>query len=444
MKKPLVAIVGRPNVGKSTFFNKIAGKRISIVKDEPGVTRDRIYADAEWQNHAFSMVDTGGIDIKNTDKIQRNIMNQAQIAIELADVILLFVDGKEGLTAADREVANFLRKSRKEVIVVVNKLDNFDVSLSYDFYELGFGEPCPISSEQSKGLGDLLDRMIDAFENKVMIKDDEPDVIKIAIVGKPNAGKSSITNKILGEERVVVSSVAGTTRDAIDTPFTYDGQKYILIDTAGMRRKRGIEYKSVEQYSVLRALEAVRRADVVLVVLDSTEEISEQDVRIAGYVHEQGKPSLIVMNKWDLIEKDTHTMKKYQDKLDLDLAFMKYFVPVYVSALTGQRVNKIMPLVNEVYENSERRIKTSVLNQILQDAVSITPPPARKGRRLKVLYATQNSSRPPHFIIFVNDGKLLHFSYERYLENCFRRSLKLKGAPIRITFKSKKDELMGD
>lgn len=442
MKKPLVAIVGRPNVGKSTFFNKVAGKRISIVKDEPGVTRDRIYADAEWLGHAFSMVDTGGIDLKNKDKVQQTIMAQAQIAIELADSILLFVDGKEGLTAADREVANILRKSKKPIVVAVNKLDNFDVDKTYDFYQLGLGEPMPISSEQSKGLGDLLDKVIESFAAKVEAEEEDPR-IKIAVVGKPNAGKSSITNRILGEERVVVSNVAGTTRDAIDTPFKYNKQEYVIIDTAGLRRKSKIEFESVEQYSAIRALEAVRRADVVLCVLDASEEISEQDVRILGYVHEQGKPSVVVMNKWDLIEKDDKTMNAYIEKLSKDLSFMSYFVPLFISAKTGQRFSKIMPTVNEVIKNANSRVKTSLLNEIIGDAIRVTPPPSSKGRRLKILFATQTSSNPPHFVIKCNNAKLVHFSYERYLENNLRRALDLKGTPIKITFKSRTDEQVG-
>ncbi|MGD9901210.1 MAG: ribosome biogenesis GTPase Der [Spirochaetales bacterium] len=440
MKKPLVAIVGRPNVGKSTFFNKIAGKKISIVNNEPGVTRDRIYADAEWLGNAFSLVDTGGIDLKNKDdEVQKNILNQAQIAIELADVILFFVDGKEGITPMDHQVANMLRKSKKPIILVVNKLDTFDVNATYEFYELGLGKPMPVSSEQSKGFGDLLDEVLKTFTTKVSVHDAEATV-KIAIVGRPNAGKSSITNRLLGEERVVVSAKAGTTRDAIDTPFRYNNKDYLVIDTAGIRRKSKIEYESIEQYSVLRALEAVRRADVVLVVLDASEGISEQDVRILGYVHEQGKPSLVIINKWDLIEKDDKTMNYYMDQLKKDLSFMSYFVPVFISAKTGQRFSQIMPLVNEVYENSCSRVKTSILNEIIQDATSTTPPPAFSGRRLKVLFGTQATINPPTFVIFVNDAKLMHFSYERYLENSFRRALGLKGTPIRFIFRSKNEE----
>jgi GTPase len=442
MKKPLVAIVGRPNVGKSTFFNKIAGKKISIVKDEPGVTRDRIYADAEWLGYNFSLVDTGGIDLKNKEKTNQNILNQAQIAIELADTILFFVDGKDGITAADKEVAVFLRKSKKNILLVVNKLDTFDLTNLYEFYELNLGEPLPISSEQSKGLGDLLDKIVATFEDKVN-RYEEDERIKVAIVGRPNAGKSSITNRLLGEERVVVGAEAGTTRDAIDTPFKYFGKEYLVIDTAGMRRKSKIEYESIEQYSVLRSLEAVRRADVVLVVLDATEEIAEQDVRILGYVHEQGKPSVVAINKWDLVEKDEKTMNKYLQKLKTDLSFMSYFQPVFISAETGQRLNQIMPMLLKSYEHSCSRVKTSIINEIIGDAISVTPPPSKAGRSLKILFTTQVATNPPTFVIFVNDETRVHFSYERYLENAIRRALPLEGTPIKIIFRSRKDENIG-
>lgn len=441
MKKPLVALVGRPNVGKSTFFNKVVGRRISIVKDEPGVTRDRIYADAEWLTHKFTLVDTGGIDLQNNSEVQKNIMVQAKIAIELADVIIMFVDGKEGLTAADKEVADYLRKSKKSVIVAVNKLDRNQVELTYDFYELGLGEPYAISAEQSLGLGDLLDVVVSKFDN-LQADEEEEEAIKIAIVGKPNAGKSSITNKLLGEERVVVSSIAGTTRDAIDTPFEYEGKKYILIDTAGLRRQRSVEYESIESYSVIRTLEAISRADVVMIVFDTSEPISEQDVRIAGYVHEQKKPSVIVMNKWDLIEKDEYTINAYNERLKEDLSFMDYFLPVYVSAKSGQRMNKLMPTINQAYENSCKRISTSIVNQLLQDAVRMTQPPSKNGRRLKFYFASQVQTCPPTFVFQTNDETLVHFSYQRYLENCIRRSVDFSGTPIKLIFrtKNKKDE----
>lgn len=441
MKKPLVALVGRPNVGKSTFFNKVVGRRISIVKDEPGVTRDRIYADAEWLTHKFTLVDTGGIDLKNNSEVQKNIMVQAKIAIELADVIIMFVDGKEGLTSADKEVADYLRKSKKPVLVAVNKLDRNQVELTYDFYELGLGEPYAISAEQSLGLGDLLDVVVSKFDN-LETNEEEEETIKIAIVGKPNAGKSSITNRLLGEERVVVSSVAGTTRDAIDTPFEYEGKKYILIDTAGLRRQRSVEYESIESYSVIRTLEAISRADVVMIVFDTSEPLSEQDIRIAGYVHEQKKPSVIVMNKWDLIEKDEYTINAYNERLKEDLSFMDYFLPVYVSAKSGQRMNKLMPIINQAYENSCKRISTSIVNQLLQDAVRMTQPPSKNGRRLKFYFASQVQTCPPTFVFQTNDETLVHFSYQRYLENCIRRSVDFSGTPIKLIFrtKNKKDE----
>lgn len=440
MKKALVAIVGRPNVGKSTFFNRVCGRRISIVDDMAGVTRDRIYADAEWCGYSFTLVDTGGLDFENQGEIQRNILNQAQIAIDLADVILLFVDGKEGLTHSDMEVADFLRKSNKKIIVVVNKLDNNEVENTYEFYELGLGEPYGISSEQGKGLGDLLDEIVKTFKQTMPESPKGEEPLKIAIVGRPNAGKSSLVNKLLGEERVMVSSIAGTTRDAIDTPFVCDGKEYLLIDTAGMRKKNTIEKNSIERYSILRSLEAIKRADVVMVVIDSTEGICEQDIKVAGYVHEQGKPSVIVMNKWDIVEKDDKTINKYNDKLANDLKFMDYFVPVYISALTGQRVNRIMSMVQEVYQNASKRVTTGVLNEIIQDAITFKEPPFKNGKRLKILFATQVSTNPPNFVIFVNDASLMHFSYERYLENCLRKTLNLKGTPIKLTFKNREEK----
>ncbi len=439
MEKPLVAVVGRPNVGKSTFFNRIVGKRISIVQDMPGVTRDRIYGDSEWCGYAFSIVDTGGLDVKEKSEFQKNITRQAELAVELADVVLLLVDGKEGLTNADYDAANFLRRYNVPVILVVNKLDNFEVEKTHEFYSLGLGEPVPISAEHNKGIGDLLDIVVSKFDRKVDPEADK-DKIKIAIVGKPNAGKSSIANRIVGQERVMVSNVAGTTRDAIDMPFKYNGKEYILIDTAGIRRKRSIAPESVELYSVLRAFEAIRRADVVLIVIDSNEGLSEQDVRIAGFVHEEGKPSIVVMNKWDLIEKDDKTMNKFNKKLQEDLKFMDYFVPVYTSAITGQRLTKVMDEVNRVYENSTKRISTSNLNDILQNAILTNEPPIRKGKRLKINYITQAETCPPTFVLFVNDRNLLHFSYERYLENCIRNAVDFSGTPIKLVVKNKGDK----
>lgn len=439
MKKPLVAVVGRPNVGKSTFFNSVIGKRISIVKDMPGVTRDRIYGDAEWCGYSFSLVDTGGLDVKDKSNFQKSITRQAEIAVELADVVILIVDGKEGLVGADYDAANFLRKYNVPVVLAVNKLDNYEVEKTHEFYALGLGEPLGISAEQNKGIGDLLDVVVSKFKNKVS-PDEDSDILKIAIVGKPNAGKSSIVNRLVGEERVMVSDVAGTTRDAIDTPFTYNGKDYMLIDTAGIRRKRSIENESVELYSVLRAFEAIRRSDVCVLVVDSKEGLSEQDVRIAGFIHEQGKPSVIVMNKWDLVEKDEKTMNKFNKRLQEDLKFMSYFVPLYTSALTGQRLTKIIELVDMVYDHSTNRIKTSTLNEILQNAILTNEPPARKGRRLKIKYITQADITPPTFVLFVNDKDLMHFSYERYLENCIRNAVDFSGTPIKLVVKNKADD----
>ncbi|MGN0748524.1 MAG: ribosome biogenesis GTPase Der [Christensenellales bacterium] len=441
MKKPLVAIVGRPNTGKSTFFNKICGKRISIIDDMPGVTRDRIYSDAEWCGHVFTLVDTGGLDSKSTDVFQKTIRSQAQIAIDLADVIIFMVDGRDGLTPADEEVGALLRKTNKKVILVVNKLDRFEVENTYDFYSLGLGEPFPISCEQSKGLGEVLDEIISspAFKGQDITEKDD-GVIKIAVVGRPNAGKSSIVNRILGEERVVVSNVAGTTRDAIDTPFRYAGKDYVLIDTAGMRRQRSVERESVEGYSVIRAMEAIKRADIVLIVFDASQEISEQDVRIAGYVHEEGKPNLIVMNKWDLVEKDGHTINEYKEMLSDKLSFMNYFKPIFVSALTGKRFERIMPTVLEIYGNNSRRVSTGVLNEVIQKAILAQEPPTKKGKRLKILYATQAEVCPPTFVIFVNDGALVHFSYQRFLENRLREAINFEGTPIKLIFKNRKEK----
>ena len=438
MKKPLVAIVGRPNVGKSTFFNKICGRRISIVEDTPGVTRDRIYGDAEWCGYNFSLVDTGGLDFNYEDEMQQNIYNQAKIAIDLADVIMFFVDGKEGITNNDKEVASLLRKSRKPIVLVVNKLDNNEIEKTYEFYELNIGEPMLLSAEQGKGIGDVLDEVVKHF-NKIEV-DPNADAIKIAIVGRPNAGKSSITNKILGEERVVVSNVAGTTRDAIDTPFRYNGQDYILIDTAGMRKKKNIESESIERYSILRSLEAIKRADIVLIVIDSQDFVTEQDVKIAGIVHEENKPSIIIMNKWDTIEKNDRTINKYIKKLDEDLAFMSYYKSIFVSAKTGQRLNNIMPTVEEVLDNANKRVTTGVLNDVISDAVSVNQPPMIRGKKLKLYYATQVGVKPPTIVLFVNDASAMHFSYERYLENSIRKAIDFSGTPIKLVIKQKAED----
>lgn len=437
MSKPLVAIVGRPNVGKSTFFNRIVGQRISIVEDTPGVTRDRLYADAEWCGHSFTLIDTGGLEIKSEDVMWSHIRAQAQIAVETADVIVFMLDGKTGLTREDYEVAAYLRKSRKPILLVVNKLDNNEQHLLYDFYELGLGEPIGISAGQAKGLGDVLDEIV-KLTGKYETEEKE-EALKIAVVGKPNAGKSSLVNKLLGYDRVIVSDIAGTTRDAIDTRIKIGDKEYILIDTAGIRRKRSVE-EDLEQYSVMRSLGAVRRADVCLIVIDSSEELSEQDVKIAGYVHEQGKPSVVVMNKWDVVEKDTYTIEKYNRKLKEELKFMDYFIPTYVSAKTGKRVDNLIKLAERAYENASRRISTGLLNDVLREAILTNEPPSKNGKRLKIYYVTEVSANPPTFVIFVNDDTLMHFSYRRYLENALRRSFDFEGTPIRLIIRNKNEK----
>lgn len=437
MSKPLVAIVGRPNVGKSTFFNRIVGQRISIVEDTPGVTRDRLYADAEWCGHSFTLIDTGGLEIKSEDVMWSHIRAQAQIAVETADVIVFMLDGKTGLTHEDYEVAAYLRKSRKPILLVVNKLDNNEQHLLYDFYELGLGEPIGISAGQAKGLGDVLDEIV-KLTGKYETEEKE-EALKIAVVGKPNAGKSSLVNKLLGYDRVIVSDIAGTTRDAIDTRIKIGDKEYILIDTAGIRRKRSVE-EDLEQYSVMRSLGAVRRADVCLIVIDSSEELSEQDVKIAGYVHEQGKPSVVVMNKWDVVEKDTYTIEKYNRKLKEELKFMDYFIPTYVSAKTGKRVDNLIKLAERAYENASRRVSTGLLNDVLREAILTNEPPSKSGKRLKIYYVTEVSANPPTFVIFVNDDTLMHFSYRRYLENALRRSFDFEGTPIRLIIRNKNEK----
>lgn len=437
MSKPLVAIVGRPNVGKSTFFNRIVGQRISIVEDTPGVTRDRLYADAEWCGHSFTLIDTGGLEIKSEDVMWSHIRAQAQIAVETADVIVFMLDGKTGLTHEDYEVAAYLRKSRKPILLVVNKLDNNEQHLLYDFYELGLGEPIGISAGQAKGLGDVLDEIV-KLTGKYETEEKE-EALKIAVVGKPNAGKSSLVNKLLGYDRVIVSDIVGTTRDAIDTRIKIGDKEYILIDTAGIRRKRSVE-EDLEQYSVMRSLGAVRRADVCLIVIDSSEELSEQDVKIAGYVHEQGKPSVVVMNKWDVVEKDTYTIEKYNRKLKEELKFMDYFIPTYVSAKTGKRVDNLIKLAERAYENASRRISTGLLNDVLREAILTNEPPSKNGKRLKIYYVTEVSANPPTFVIFVNDDTLMHFSYRRYLENALRRSFDFEGTPVRLIIRNKNEK----
>lgn len=437
MAKPIVAIVGRPNVGKSTFFNKLAGRKISIVENKPGITRDRIYADSEWLNHKFTLIDTGGLELKSTDEMWYHIKKQADVAIETADVIIFICDAKSGLTTSDYDVADMLRHSRKPVVLAVNKLDNYDPSKLYEFYSLGLGEPFGISAEQSQGIGDLLDEVCTHFE-AAENEDEDEENIKIAIVGKPNAGKSSLANKLLGFERTIVSDVAGTTRDAVDTPLEYKGKKYTLIDTAGIRRKRSVD-EDIEYYSVIRAFAAVRRADVVLCVVDAEQGLTEQDVKICGYVHEQGKPSIIIMNKWDLIEKDSNTINKFNNKLQTDLAFMDYFKSLYISAKTGQRTEKIFAIVDEVLEHSRFRVTTGTLNDLVSDCIRTTEPPTKNGRRLKIYYCVQDGVCPPTFIFFVNDEQLMHFSYKRFLENSLRKAFDFSGTPIRL-FVRKRDK----
>ena len=440
-KIPLIAIIGRPNVGKSTLFNKIIGKRVSIVEDFEGVTRDRIYADGEWCGHAFTLIDTGGLDVKSEDNMWAHIRAQAEIAIDLADAIIMVVDGRNGITSNDIEVADLLRKSKKHIVIAANKIDNNEIENIYDFYDLALGEVIPVSSIHGVGVGDLLDAVLEPIE-KVSIEEKD-DTLNIDIVGKPNAGKSSLTNKILGYNRVIVSSLAGTTRDSIDTPFEFEGRKCKIIDTAGIRKKSSVD-EGIEQYSVLRSLAAIREADIVLIVIDSSEGITEQDVKICGYVHEQGKPSVIVMNKWDAVEKDTYTVNKYNEKLAQELNFMDYYVPVYVSAKTGQRLDKILYTAFEVYDEASKRISTSVLNDIIGDAIVAVEPPATHGRRLRVYYTIQAQTNPPVFIMFVNDSSLLHFSYHRYLENALRKAFVFKGTPIKLIARVKTDEENND
>ena len=436
MANPLIALVGRPNVGKSTFFNKVAGRKISITENRPGVTRDRLYADGEWRGKHFTMVDTGGIELKSDDVMWKEIAKQADVAIDTADVILFLTDGREGLTPSDYDVADILRRSKKPVILVVNKIDEYSPDKIFEFYSLGLGEPFAVSAEHSQGIGDVLDEAVSLFPENTS----EPvESLKIAVVGKPNAGKSSLVNGLLGAERSIVTPMAGTTRDAIDTLFERDGKKYTLIDTAGIRKKKNVD-DSVEYYSNMRAFDAVRRSDVCLLVVDSSEGLTEQDVKIIGYVHEQGKPSVILMNKWDLIEKDTHTVNKFEEKLAQDLKFMNYYKSVYISAKTGQRVDKILRAAEEVYAHATFRIPTGALNDLIGDAVRLNEPPSYLGRRMKVYFSSQVGVCPPTFVLFVNDEGLLHFSYERYLENTIRAAYDFSGTPIKIIPREKKEE----
>jgi GTP-binding protein len=441
MSKPIVAIVGRPNVGKSTLFNRIAGGMVAIVENTPGITRDRLYFDVEWLGNKFTIVDTGGIEFKGrSTPLITKMKQQAEIAIEEADVVLFVVDGKTKVTPDDEQIARYLRNTEKPVILVVNKVENFELfqAESFEYLTLGYGEPIPISAVHGMNIGDLLDAVVAEFPENIA-DDYDPDVIKIAVIGRPNVGKSSLVNMLLGEERVIVSDIPGTTRDAIDTPFTYENRNYVLIDTAGIRRKKKIA-EVTESYSVIRSFRAIDRADIVLMVIDATEGATEQDKRIVGYAHEAGKGLILIINKWDLIVKDDKTLNKFEKKIREDLAFVDYAPTQFVSAKTGQRINKIMDLVEFVAEQASRRILTNVLNNLLREWVHLNPPPSDKGRRLKIYYATQQSVQPPTFIFFVNDPELVHFSYHRYLENQIRQNFGFEGSPIRLIMRKHTEE----
>ncbi|WP_418485170.1 ribosome biogenesis GTPase Der [Eshraghiella crossota] len=437
MSKPVVAIVGRPNVGKSTLFNALAGEQISIVKDTPGVTRDRIYADVTWLNYNFTLIDTGGIEPESKDIILSQMREQAEIAIASADVIIFMVDVRQGLVDSDSKVANMLRRSGKPVVLVVNKVDSFQKMMTdvYEFYNLGIGDPVPVSSVGKLGIGDMLDEVVKHFPESAA-EDEEDERPRIAIVGKPNVGKSSIINKIVGESRVIVSDIAGTTRDAIDTDITYNGNEYVFIDTAGLRRKNKIK-EELERYSIIRTVTAVERADVVLVVIDATEGVTEQDAKIAGIAHERGKGIIVVVNKWDAIEKNDKTIYEHTNRIKDILSFMPYAEVLFISAKTGQRVGKIFDTIDMVIENQNLRIQTGVLNEILSEAVAMQQPPSDKGKRLKIFYMTQVSVKPPTFVIFVNNKELMHFSYTRYLENKIRDTFGFRGTALRFIIRER-------
>lgn len=439
MAKPIVAVVGRPNVGKSTLFNKISGQRISIVEDTPGVTRDRIYAEAEWLSYRFTLIDTGGLEPESDEAILKQMYSQAEIAIETADVILFIVDVKTGVTDTDMQVANILRKTKKPIILVANKVDDLrkysmDV---YEFYSLGLGDPIGVSAGQGLGLGEMLDEVVKYFPDNSK-EDEDDETIKVAIIGKPNVGKSSLINKILGEDRVIVSDVAGTTRDAIDSNYERDGQKYVFIDTAGMRRKSKIK-ENIEKYSIIRAVTAVERADVCLLMINAEDGISDQDTKIAGIAHENGKAVIIVVNKWDLVEKDNKTMSKFNKEIEQELKYMPYAPIIYISALTGQRIHKLFGMIKVVSENNSRRISTGLLNDVLIEAMALNQPPSEKGKQLRIYYMTQVSVKPPTFVLFVNDTELLHFSYRRYIENQLRQAFGFDGTPIHFIARNKSE-----
>ena len=440
MSKPIVALIGKPNVGKSTFFNYLAGSRISIVEDTPGVTRDRIYAETNWRGRDFTLIDTGGIEPDSDDIILSQMREQANLAIAMADVIIFLTDIRQGVTAADKEIALMLKKSGKPIVLVCNKADNIekDKDEIYEFYNLGIGEPFPISATNAIGIGDVLDAIYDNFpENDE--NENEDDKIKVAVIGKPNVGKSSLINKILGENRAIVSDIAGTTRDAIDSEFENEKGKYILIDTAGVRKKSKVK-ESIEKYSIMRTLLAIERADVCLMMIDAVEGVTDQDAKIAGEAHEAGKGVIIVVNKWDAVEKETGTLEEYKKDIYQKLKYLSYAPIIFISALTGQRVNKLFDLINHVAEQNSMRIKTSVLNQVINEAIAIVQPPSDKGRRLRIYYGTQVSTKPPTFVVFVNNKQLFHFSYERYLVNQIRKEFGLEGTPIRIIAREKSDK----
>jgi GTPase len=436
MSLPVVAIVGRPNVGKSTIFNRLAGERIAIVEDQPGITRDRIYCKSDWNGQRFHVIDTGGLDFGEKDEILDHIRDQAELALSESDVILFVVDGREGITSGDDEVARLLHKTNKPVIVVANKIDHLKHhDLAYEFYQLGFEHIIAVSSLHGTGTGDMLDLSVSLFPEKVEEEYDE-DTIKVSLIGRPNVGKSSLVNAILGEERVIVSPIAGTTRDAIDTPFMHGEDSFVLIDTAGLR-KRGKVYESIERFSVLRAMQAIDRSDVCLIILDGERGIAEQDKKIAGYAHEAGRAAILVVNKWDAVEKDEKTMDRFRREVRDQFQFMKYAPILFTSAITKQRVGKVLPRVKEVAEQHAMRISTSVINQVMLDALSLTPPPSDKGRRFRVQYATQVAVKPPTIVLFVNDPELAHFSYLRYLENQLREAFAFEGTPLRILLRKK-------
>ena len=442
MSKPVVAIIGRPNVGKSTFFNYIVGSRISIVEDTPGVTRDRIYGESNWRGRNFTLIDTGGIEPEKNDVILTQMRLQANIAIDIADVIIFVTDVRQGVTAADEEIALMLKKSKKPIILVCNKADSFQKFQSdiYEFYNLGIGDPMPVSASNAQGIGDVLDKVYDNLP-KEADNDEDSERIKVAVIGKPNVGKSSLINKILGENRNIVSNIAGTTRDAIDSYFENEYGKYTFIDTAGIRRKSKVTER-IEKYSVLRSLFAIERADVCLMLIDANEGVTEQDAKIAGEAHEAGKGIIIVVNKWDEYEKDTGTLEKYRKAIYEKLSYLSYAPVMFISAKTGQRVDKLFGMINEVAEQNAKRVTTSQLNQVINEAIAIVQPPSDKGKKLKIFYGTQASTKPPTFVIFVNSKDLFHFSYERYLVNQIRKEFGLEGTPIRIIVREKLDKDM--